>query len=227
MSKIHTLSVPDAAFMKNATEVNTKIESLISNIHNGELALATGYVVLGAALLAVKENKYWVALGFSNFGEYIASIKDKIQVGRTQLYLYVATVEKLLPSISEKDLYEIGITKALELKRVVSQTGEQPPQELIDLALDPKTTQLMLKGEVYKHLNLTPEDKGLYFDFGFYVTEEEKTEIERGLDVAARVDPPVGNDWQENARKKEIMFRLVREFLATWEAEVTPEDIKW
>jgi len=227
MSKIYTLQINNETFMKNAVEVNSKIVHLISNIHNGELALATGYVALGAALLAVKENKYWVALEFKNFGEYIASIKDKIQVGRTQLYLYIATVEKLLPSITEKELYNIGISKAMELKRVVSQTGEQPPQELIDLALDPNTTQAILKGEVYKHLNLTPEDKGIYFDFGFYVTEEEKTEIERGLNVAARVDPPVGNDWQENARKKEIMLRLVREFLATYEAEVTPEDVKW
>jgi hypothetical protein len=227
MSKIYTLTVPNETFMKNAVEVNRKIVHLISNIHNGELALATGYVALGAALLAVKENKYWVALEFKNFGEYIASIKDKIQVGRTQLYLYIATVEKLLPSITEKELYNIGITKALELKRVVSMTGQQPPQELIDLALDPKTTQLALKGEVYKHLHLTPEDKGIYFDFGFYVTEEEKAEIERGLDVAARIDPPVGNDWEENARKKEIMFRFVREFLATYEAQVAEGDIKW
>jgi hypothetical protein len=227
MSKIYTLQVQDDAFMKNAQQVAGQIDLLLDSIHTGELVLATGYVKLGAALLTVRENKYWVALGFKNFGEYIASVKDKIHTGRTQLYLYVATVEKLLPSISETDLTEIGITKALELKRVVSQTGEQPPQELIDLALDPKTTQAVLKGEVYKHLNLTPEDKGIYFDFGFYVTEEEKTEIERGLDVAARVDPPVGNDWQENARKKEIMLRLVREFLATWEAQVTQEEIKW
>lgn len=215
------LGPSDDPFARNANLVAHKIESLLGAIKTGELNLATNYVQLGNQLLTVRSNKYWVPLGFGNFGKYIESVKDRIQIGRTQLYLYISTVEKLLPSVNESQLNQMGISKAVELQRVVSQTGAQPPQELIDFALDPNVTREGLKGEVYKHLNITtPADTGIYFEIGCYVTQEEREEIQRGLDVATKVDPVIPTDWPENNRKKEILLRLVREFLATYQTEV-------
>lgn len=208
-------------FKKNAQLVAQKVDSLLGAIRTGELSLATNYVQLGNQLLNVRSNKYWVALGFKNFGEYIESVKDRIQVGRTQLYLYISTVEKLLPSVTETQLNQMGISKAVELQRVVSRTGAQPTQELIDFALDPSHTRENVKGEVYKHLNIqTPTETGIYFEIGCYVTQEERDEIQRGLDVATKVDPVIPTDWPDNNRNKEIILRLVREFLATYQAEV-------
>jgi hypothetical protein len=135
-------------------------------------------------------------------------------------------VEKLLPSVNETQLNQMGISKAVELQRVVSQTGAQPTQELIDFALDPNHTRENVKGEVYKHLNIqTPTETGIYFELGCYVTQEEREEIQRGLDVATKVDPVIPTDWPENNRNKEILLRLIREFLGTYEAQVTPSEV--
>lgn len=208
-------------FTKNAHFVALHIESLLGAIKTGELNLATNYVQLGNQLLKVRSNKYWVPLGFSNFGKYIESVKERIQIGRTQLYLYISTVEKLLPSVNEAQLNQMGISKAVELQRVVSQTGAQPTQELIDFALSPNTTREGLRGEVYKHLNIQmPTETGIYFELGCYVTQEEREEIQRGLDVATKTDPVIPVDWPENNRKKEILLRLVREFIGTYSVNV-------
>jgi len=211
-------------FKKNAEIVAKRVDSLLGAIRTGELNLATNYVQLGNQLLNVRSNKYWVPLGFSNFGKYIESIKDQIQIGRTQLYLYISTVEKLLPSVSESQLNDMGISKAVELQRVVSQTGAPPTQELIDFALDPSHTRESVKAEVYKHLNIqTPTETGIYFELGCYVTQEEREEIQRGLDVAVRIDPVIPNDWPENNRNKEILLRFVREFLSEYESHMYQE----
>lgn len=213
-------------FKRNAQLVASRVEHLLRDIKAGEIHLATNYVQLGNQLLNVRSNKYWVALGHKNFGEYIGSVKDRIQIGRTQLYLYISTVEKLLPSVTEAQLNQMGISKAVELQRVVSQTNTQPTQELIDFALDPNHTRENVKGEVYKLLNIqTPTDTGIYFELGCYVTKEEQEEIQRGLDVATKVDPVIPNDWPENNRNKEILLRLIREFLGTYESEVTPSEV--
>lgn len=213
-------------FKRTAQIVARKVESLLGAIKTGELSLATNYVQLGNQLLTVRSNKYWVPLGFTNFGKYIESVKDRIQIGRTQLYLYISTVEKLLPSVNESQLNQMGISKAVELQRVVSQTGAQPTQELIDFALDPSHTRENVKGEVYKHLNIqTPTATGIYFEIGCYVTQEEREEIQRGLDVATKIDPVIPTDWPENNRNKEILLRLIREFLGTYESEVTPAEV--
>jgi len=213
-------------FTKNAQQVAGEIDALLSAVKAGELGLATNYVRLGNQLLKVRSNKYWIPLGFSNFGKYIESVKTQIHIGRTQLYLYVSTVEKLLPSVTEEQLSQIGISKAVELQRVVSQTGAQPTQELIDFALDPSHTRENVKGEVYKHLNIpTPTETGIYFEIGCYVSQEEREEIQRGLDVATKIDPVIPTDWPENNRNKEILLRLIREFLGTYESEVTPSEV--
>jgi hypothetical protein len=203
---------------EEAKQAAKEIDELLDEIKSGELCLATNYAKLGNQLLKIRSKKHWIALGFRSFGSYIESIKERIDKGRTQLYMFISVAEKLLPSIAEEDLNRMGISKALELQRIVAQTGMKPPQDLIERALNPVTTREQLRGEVFKHLHCPEDEQGTYWDLGgFYVTPEERKEINRGFDIAARVDPVVPLDWPEHARKKEIMQRLIREFLSTYE----------
>lgn len=198
-------------------EVAQRVEALLDTIKNNELNRASDYAKLGLLLYKIRSEKLWIAFDHKNFGSYVDSVKQKLHVGRTQIYMYLSVVEKLLPSISKEDLTTMGVSKAIELKKVVSQTGAQPTQELIDFALNPNTTRAVLRGEVYKHLNIqTPLETGIYFELGCYVSQEECDEIEDALYAAERIDPVVPLDWPENSRKKEILLRLCREFLAEY-----------
>jgi hypothetical protein len=202
---------------EEAQELVKEIDEILEEIKNGETSLATNYAKLGSKLLTIRTKKYWIALGFKSFNAYIESVKEKINHGRTQLYQFISVAEKLLPSVSEAALNQMGISKAIELQRVVTATGGQPPQELIDCALCSETTREYLRGKIFKHLHMKPDEPGTWFEFGgFYVTVEERAEIQQGLDVAARVDPIIPESWPAHSKRKEIMLRLVREFLSTY-----------
>lgn len=212
--KVEVMGSDDEEAMAAAKQ----IDRLLDEIKSGELSLATNYAKLGSQLLRVRSKKYWLSLGFRSFGKYVESVKERISLGRTQLYMFISVAEKLLPSVTEEDLNKMGITKALELQRVVVQTGRGPSKELVDHALDPDTTREKLRGAVFQSLNQPADEPATYFDFGgCYLTAGEREEIKRGFDVAERVDPAIPIEWPEHTRKKEVMLRFAREFLATYE----------
>jgi hypothetical protein len=203
---------------EEAKKVTEQIDSILASIQTNEMSLATGYANLGMQLLKIRTEKYWIALGYRSFGAYIETIKERIDRGRTQIYQFISVAERLLPSINESQLGQIGISKALELKRFVEETGTKPPQNLIDCAMDPRITRELLKAQVFRNLHKQDDPQGIYFDLGgVYLTADEREEIKRAFDVAARVDPVIPVDWQDHQRKKEIVLRLAREFLGTWE----------
>jgi len=169
----------------------------------------------------VRSRKFWIYWGFDTFSKYIESIRDKVDRGRTQVYAIISVAEKLLPSVSEDDLATIGVSKAMELKRIVSQTGKQPSAQMVALAKDPNVTVDSLRLAIFEAHNVKPEHAGTWRDFGgFYATAEEWKELQRGYDIAAKTDPVISKDLPTWAKFKEVQTRLVREYLATYEQQV-------
>jgi len=167
-----------------------ELDEIIERIQKGETHLAKSYVSLGIVLFKIRSKRSW-ADEFKSFGDFIESVKERIKIGRTQIYQYVSTVEKLLPSMSETDLEAVGISKAIELQRIVLATGNRPPKELVDKALDPCTTREEIKGAVFELLNVKSQaEKGTYRDLGgFYATEDEWKEVSDAFTATEHTDP--------------------------------------
>lgn len=204
-----------------ATWAKQAVDSLLIQIHSSESILRRDFAQLGTLLLRIRTKKYWQEWGFQSFGAYIDSIETKISKGRTQLYGYISVADKLLPFISGEDLSNIGIAKATLLAQHVGKTGKAPSDSAISLAQNPLITADELKATLFSSENPESGQLGKYWDWGgSYVTVDERLEIERAFDCAKKVDPIIPNNWPEHIQRKEIMLRLSREFLATYEALV-------
>jgi hypothetical protein len=207
--------------MVEAVEISTQVEELLESIRHGAQTLATEYVRLGVCLYKIRVGKHWIPLGYRSFGGYMESVRNRIQLGRTQLYAYISTTEKLLPSIGESDLNKIGISKAKELTKYVRETGGRVPDDLVQMALDRSVGQDELRGAVFEALHSEALETGKYFDMGgCYLTADEMLEVKGAFELACRVDPMIPIDQPEHMRKKEILLRLCREFVATYVDEV-------
>ena len=99
--------------------------------------------------------------------------------------------------------------------------GSAITKELIAHARDPEVTIEELRAELFTNKNGEAEPKGIYFDVGgFFLIPGEKEEWNRAFSVAERVDPVIDQSLPEWVRKKEVLFRWLREFLAEYEARV-------
>ena len=204
-----------------ADALKEQIDTLVSQISDGQWTLGRKFVQLGVALLEVRSNKYWEQWGHPSFGAFIDTVTVKLDRGRAQLYGYIQISERLLPSIGEDQLVEMGISKASELARVVS-AGKVISPALLAKAFDGEVKVAELKAALGAELNqqASPENGQWHDVGGFYATKEEWEEIQRGYDIAARVDPVVASTAPDWVRRKEVQQRLVREFLETYEAAV-------
>jgi len=206
-----------------ANQTRLEIETTIEKVVAGHFLFTTGFARLGNLLFEVREKKYWLEWGFESFGEYVKDVEKKIHKSRSQIYLAISTSKNLLPYTDHESIEKMGITKAAELAKVVQITGQPPTEKMMSLATDPQVEVADFKNEIYEEANIirNPDEKGKFFDLkGFYCTDEERQEIEAGFELAAKVDPPIPQETSEWQRRKEIIIRLVREFRATYEAEV-------
>lgn len=196
-----------------AREAATKVDVLITQLLTAESQLDNDYVKLGHLLYEVQKNLYWKYVGFSSFGEYMLSLADKYNKGRTQLYQYVATVRELSPYIDEKQMNDMGIAKAMALKVSVKRNGFPPTDEILAQALDPKVTTKDLR-TILCVADGVVDEKGTWLDReGFYVTEEERLVIASADAAALRTDPAVAIDAPDWVKRKEIAIRQAMEFL--------------
>jgi hypothetical protein len=201
-----------------AGSLNIKINAVLDSIKNKEELLSGNLVEIGVLLSKVQNEQYWILWGFDKFSTYIESLRTKYGKGRTQLYQYISVAEYLLPIVSQKDLIGMGIGKAIELKKLVSQDGTVS-KELVAKAIDPEVTIDEFKKAAFgdKH----PSDGGNYFSFGAcYLSESEKDEVESAFYVARHLDPPIQNTLPAIIQTKEIMLRICREFYGTYASQV-------
>lgn len=205
-----------------AENARIAVDRLLEDIRDNELGLAANYARLGAVLFDVRKNRYYPDWGFPSFGSYIASLADRVQKERSQLYAYISVAEKLLPFMPEHQLVAMGISKAEQLKRFVQQSGLRPTQTLLDSALDENVTIKGLREEVFKELRQEPDPKGRWFDVGgFYLLADEKAEVDLAIRMAKMIDPLIPHDIPAHMQMKEVVLRWSREFIATWQEAFT------
>lgn len=202
-------------FDEPADTLKVEIDSLLSSIRNQERSLATSQARLGWKLLQVQKEKRWVGWGFESFGGYIDAVRGYIDRGRASVYVMISVAEKLLPSISEEDLDNMGISRAQELARFVNQSGRQVPTHLLEMALDNGKRISELHVAVLEELNERGEVKGNWFDVGgFYALPDEKKELEQAFGWAKNI-LELNPDLPDHQVRKEIILALARDFLSS------------
>lgn len=203
-----------------ADTLSRDMDKTLEAIKGGELRLATSYAHLGSLLLKIQSRKHWITWGYESWGKYIDYVRERLGRSRAQVYNVLSVAERLLPSISEVHLEQMGISKAQELARFVKQSGRVVPQHLLEKAIDPKVAITELHVDVLEELHEKHDPKGQWFSFGgAYLLVEEKKEIQQAIELAKRVDPPIPHDQPEHIQIKEVFLRWAREFYSSNIAE--------
>ena len=193
-----------------------QIEMMIQGILTREVALDHGYAHLGALLVQVSEQELWREPGFQSFDKYMESLQEKYHRGRTQLYSYFTSVREMRPYLSETQMNEIGISKLNVLKGATKKLGFPPNNEVIEVALDAKSTVSDVKKKIAQtHQLVEEEQQGTWFELGgFFVTDEEKLVLKSAFEASWRTDPVISKTVKEQIRMKEGLLRLAMEYLA-------------
>lgn len=200
-----------------------KVETLAGQLGAAEAVLETGYAQLAESLLVVREYRYWEG-DFESWSAYMAHVSNTYHIGNKQLYHYMSAVRELSGVVESEDLNEIGISKAsvlAEAHRIHGKIPEQTKDGLpfLEIAKDSGTTAKGLRKEIAEVFHKTEDEKGDWMDLecAFFVDKNEKEEIQHAFSLARQVDPPINNNLKESAQTKEIVLRLCREFIATYE----------
>lgn len=200
-----------------AKNLQTKIEEITEIINKEKKSLESNFVTLSTYINEVRTKKYWLLGNFKSFGDYLESVEKKFNVGKSQLYVYMTTTRNLLPSMSETDLIEIGISKAKVLSKYVEQSGQPVPDDIILSAKDSSKTVDQLDAEVNAKLHNVIPEKGKWFSLGgFFVDEDERKELLDAIELAKSIDPVISNAIPQWMQLKEAYLRMSREFIGAW-----------
>lgn len=197
----------------------TEVESLAAKLGAAEAQLESGYGALAVGLMEISENRYWEGM-FKNFGEFMDHLTEKYRIGNRQLYNYLSTAREL-KAVTPEQLSEMGISKALVLRDAAKQSGSVNAEH-VKSALDPKITVKDLKKLLFEAGSTTKQEDGEWMDceFEFYVTDEERAEIHAAANAARHMEPPISGTLKDFMQRKEILLRLVREFLSTHSQDI-------
>lgn len=212
------IDAPTAEQKQQAHQLHQDILSTITEVKASESNLEHNYIKLGRLILEVQTNQYWIILGYTSNKDYMEFLMDRFGKGRTQLYGYVSIAKALLPSVSEEDLEEMGVSKAGELKRAVVATGKAPSDELVEMATNSKVTAPEFREAVHKEFHIFDEkEKGSWFDLGgVYFTPDEKEEFLRSVEKAKHTDPAIEHTLPAHAQMKEVLIRFAQEYWAQY-----------
>ena len=214
------IELAQAAPLVDSQQLLAKIYGELDDACANEFKLEQSWTRLGGMLLEFKQGEHWRKTGFEGFPEFMLTLRDRYNRGKTQLWSYLTVVENLLPAIGAETLEEIGISKALELKRAVKKSGKAIPQEIIELARKQATTIKQLRAELGAAFNIEPGEKGTWFDFdGCFMTPEERKEFLDAIRLTKTL-LAIGNDVPEHIQRKEIFTTWAKEFVGTHAAEV-------
>lgn len=226
----HELSGPevgDTSFayghnVSESDELRRKIYNVLESAGAIGFELEQSWMWLGVLLAQFKAKEHWRKYPdrYKTFDDFIDELKAKFNRGRTQLYSYLSVAEKLLPTIGAEKLEQMGIAKALELKRAMKKLEGKPlPPELLASALDSKKTTKELRGEIGRALNLTEEPAGTWFDLdGFFMTPDERKEFKEAV-VATEGLLGLKRETPDHIRRKEVIMSWMREWYGTHAAE--------
>jgi hypothetical protein len=197
-------------------EIYEQLETATAN----EFVLEQSWTRLGKLLLRAKVVEAWRP-AFESFDLFMGHLRDRYNRGKTQLWSYLTVAERLLPLMDEATLEEIGISKALEIKRGLKKSGGNiVPQEIIDKAKLRETTIKEVRALLAQAFNLAPDDKGTWFDFdGCFMTPEERKEFVGAVRTTLTF-LDIKKDIPEHIQRKEVFLSWMREWIGTHAAEV-------
>jgi hypothetical protein len=204
-----------------ASEKRLAIFNVLENTTKQVFALEQSWICLGIMLSEFKAQEYWRQFKeYPTFDDFISELKHRFNRGRTQLYSYLGVAEALLPTIGAEKLEQMGIAKALELKRAMKKLDGKPlPAGLLEAALDQSKTTTELRGEVGAALHITEDPKGTWFDLqGFFMLPDERKEFKEAF-LATEGLLGLSNTLPDHIRRKEVILAWMREWYGTHAAE--------
>ncbi len=203
-----------------AAELRRQIYNILENTTQQSFSLEQSWTRVGVMLAQFKAQECWRELDYTTFDDFMDELKTKFKRGRTQLYGYLACAEVLLPTIGAEKLEQMGISKALELKRAVKKLEGKPlPPALLDAALDATKTTKELRGTIGQALNLTPDEKGAWFDWGgSFLSKEERDFMKEAFHVTIAL-LGLKQDVPEHIQRKAIFKAWAEEFYGTHSTE--------
>ena len=209
--------------LATAQEKLAEVETLVKKLVAAENTLEQGYAKLAFLLEDVAENRYWHGT-YESFGDFVTHISTTFNIGKSQLYNYRSAARDLEGAVTQEQMDTMGISKALALREARNNTGDVP-QNVIEAALDPKTSVKDIKKLLFDAGQITKPEDGTWMDLDFscYVTDSEKQEIQDAANAARHLDPPIQESLPPFVQRKEILLRFAREFLAAY-ADSVVED---
>ncbi len=213
---------------QEAAKIKLELDRVLDSIKINEQQLDADFVKVGTLLEETREHKFWLLWGnHKSFNSFLESIAPMVGKGRTRLYACAGIAKQLLPYLPPEDLTNIGISKASALASAVKKSGKKPSDELLTAAKDPNTTLQQVQeliADDYGARDLG--EQGTWYSLaGVFFSAGEKEEFERAVSVACKTDPALPNviDWHDATAgsRKEVLQRFIREFLGTYEAEVS------
>lgn len=206
-----------------------RVDDIANAVGANVVNLERNFVSLGAALYEVYRDQHWMVAGHGSFGKYLRSLEPRAKRGRTQLYHCLGVVQDLLPHTTEHDLVEIGITKAILLRKAL--TSGADVGELVE---DAKTKTKDELEDLVGETTGDDEGPGRWVSFGgARYTEDELEEFIRAVNITLRTDPPIQvgggaiKKWSEvpPQAKKEVLFRWLAGYVVEAENALREESL--
>lgn len=179
-----------------------------------------GYAHLGRLLMEVSEMQYW-RVRYVSFRDYLTVVSQESKRPVAQLQRYFLTVRDLSDVFSLEQLEQIGITKAMQLRKA-KDYAIVLPAAVVTAALDSKVTARDLKTLISMTLKMPEEDEdGEWMDLGFefYASAEERATIEDAIKAAEHAEPLTKKTISESMQKKDIVLKWAMNFLADYSPE--------
>lgn len=213
MTPTQEIEIPPPAELASNEVLLARVDTLLDETRATEDRLHRNFLEIGVAMLAVQRAKAWLVRARS-WDSYVMDCGKRFGRGRSSLYGYTSVAERLLPHMPAEQLVEMGIGKAQPLAQYARHHDGNLPENLICKAMDSGVGLEEFKAAVAE--TQSPLEKGKWYEIpGFFVTPEEKEEIERGFVRAAEVEP-LPEDCPEWMKNKIIVQRLIAEFLSTY-----------
>lgn len=204
-----------------AQEKLTEVETLSSKLAQAEIQLEAGYAKLAFLLKDVSENRYWQGT-YNSFGTFLEALQIKYHLGKSQMYNYLSTAKELAGQLDESQLNEMGISKAMVLRKAHKASGVEIPQHIVNAALDSTVTVGDLEKILYDENVMGEPEEGTWLSLNLscYVTAEEEATIRDAFNAARHSDPPVDETAKESFQRKQILLKICQEFLAAYSSDV-------
>lgn len=156
-----------------------KVDQILDWERQTEKERDTRFIELGRYLCEVRAGQYWRVDHLNSFDEYLAC---RFPESRRKAY-YLMSIHEQLPRSVNKELKQVGWSKAAELAKVARRDGEQfDCANWLHKAKDFPTQQF--KDEVEKYLTGDSEPAEVIY---FKVYRSQLPIIEQALEIAARV----------------------------------------